>query len=103
MNAFRIIETWRRAAIFLISRSSVISRIAAAVLGGYALAHTLAIALAAAFPVARAEAALFAIQGSFVVYTAAVLWAFAARSALAAWLGLLVPTAVTGLIAWGLI
>lgn len=78
----------------------IAARIAAAVFGGYALAHTLPIALAAALPMARAEAALFAIQGSFLVYTAAVLWAFAARSALTAWLGLLVPTVVTGLAAW---
>jgi len=85
------------------SNLPIVARIAAAVFGGYALAHTLSIALVAALPVARAEAALFAIQGSFLVYTAAVLWAFAARSALSAWLGLLVPTAVTGLVAWGLI
>ncbi len=85
------------------SRISVSARVAAALLGGYGLAHTLPIAISAALPVAKAEAALFAIQGSFLVYTAVVLWAFAARSALAAWLGLLVPTAVTGLVAWGLI
>jgi len=84
-------------------RLPIAARIAAAVLGGYALSHTLSIALAAALPIARAEAALFAIQGSFLVYTAAVIWAFTARSAWAAWLGLLVPTAVTGLVAWGLI
>jgi len=83
--------------------SSLMSRIAAAVLGGYALAHTLSIALAAALQLPRPEAALFAIQGSFLVYTAAVLWAFAARSAWAAWLGLLVPTALTALVTWGLI
>jgi len=80
----------------------IIARIAAAVFGGYALAHTLSIALVAALPVARAEAALFAIQGSFIVYTLAVLWAFAARSALSAWLGLLFPAALAGLVAWGL-
>lgn len=80
----------------------IVARIAAAVFGGYALAHTLSIALAAALPMARAEAALFAIQGSFLVYMAAVLWAFAARSVLAAWLGLLLPAMLAGLVAWGL-
>lgn len=84
------------------TRSSLISRVVAAVLGGYALAHALPITLAAALPLPRAEAALFAIQLSFLVYTGAVLWAFAARSAVAAWLGLLLPTAVTGLLAWAL-
>lgn len=81
----------------------IAARIAAAVFGGYALAHTLSIALAAALPMPRAEAALFAIQGSFLIYTAAVLWAFAARSALTAWLGLLVPAGLAGLAAWGLV
>ncbi|MBS3936811.1 MAG: DUF3649 domain-containing protein [Sulfuritalea sp.] len=79
-------------------RLSIAARIAAAVFGGYALAHTLSIALAAALPVAT----LFAIQGSFLAYVAAVLWAFAARSALAAWLGLLLPAGLAGLAAWGL-
>lgn len=85
------------------SSLSIAARITAAVFGGYALAHTLPIVLAAAMPMVRAEAALFAIQFSFLVYTAAVIWAFAARSALAAWLGLLIPTAVTSLAACGLL
>jgi hypothetical protein len=80
---------------------SVAMRIIAAVVGGYALAHSLPIAIAAVMPITKAEAALFAIQGSFLVYTAAVIWVFAARNARAAWLGLLVPTALTGLVAWG--
>jgi hypothetical protein len=78
---------------------SVAMRIIAAVVGGYALAHSLPIAIAAVMPITKA--ALFAIQGSFLVYTAAVIWVFAARNARAAWLGLLVPTALTGLVAWG--
>jgi len=82
-----------------VRRLSVAARVAAALLGGYGLAHTLPIALVAGLSIARADAALFAIQASFLVHVAAVLWAFAARSALAAWMGLLVPTAVTGLAA----
>lgn len=82
---------------------SIAARIAAAVFGGYALAHTLSLAIAAVLPMTRADAALFAIQLSFVVYTAAVLWAFAARSVPAVWLGLLVPAAVTGVAAAALL
>lgn len=83
--------------------AAILSRVSAAVLGGYALAHTLPIALMAALATDRASAALTAIQLSFLVYAAAVLWAFAARSAFAAWAGLLVPAALSGLLAWGLI
>jgi hypothetical protein len=82
---------------------TLMSRIAAAVFGGYALAHTLPITLFAVMSLAKAEAALFAIQFGFLAYTAAVIWAFAAPSARAAWLGLLIPTALTCLAAWGLL
>lgn len=78
------------------------ARVAAAVFGGYALAHTLPIAVSAALPVDRADATLTAIQTSFLVFTAAVLWAFAARSAFAAWMGLLAPAVLAGLAAWWL-
>lgn len=98
---------WERHSFFRAIRdhsySPVASRIAAALFGGYALAHALSIVLVAMLPMARADAALFAIQGSFLVYTAAVLWAFAARSVLAAWLGLLLSAGLAGLVAWGLI
>ncbi len=82
----------------------VLSRALAAVLGGYALGNALPVALVAVFsafaPVARSDAVLIAMQLSFVVYTGAVMWAFAARSALAAWLGIGVPALLAGLVAW---
>jgi hypothetical protein len=75
----------------------VLSRTAAAVLGGYALANLGGVALASAWPMARAEATMAALQLSFALHTAAVVWAFAARSAWRAWLGLALPTALCGL------
>lgn len=80
--------------------ASLVFRILAAVLGGYVLAHTLSVALAAAWPLSRADAALVALQGSFVVHVGVVLWAFSARSALRAWLGVLLLAAFTSLAAW---
>lgn len=84
----------------MVIHGHIISRVAAALFGGYALAHTASIALFGALPMARGEAAMAAIQLSFAVYAAAVIWVFAARSARAAWIGILVPTGFTGLIAW---
>ena len=78
----------------------ILLRAIAALFGGYALAHTLPIALFAALPMVRAEASLFAIQLSFVVYAVAVLWAFAARRAWQAWMGLLVPALLSGVLGW---
>lgn len=70
------------------ARWRLASRCLAAALGGYALANTLPVALVAPSSLARVDAALVALQLSFVVYTGAVVWAFAARSAALAWAGL---------------
>ncbi|MFT0546012.1 DUF3649 domain-containing protein [Allopusillimonas ginsengisoli] len=67
----------------------LISRLAAAILGGYALAALLSVA-ALALPVRPSEAALIGMTASFLVYAAAVIWVFAVRSATRAWVGLLV-------------
>ena len=78
----------------------------AAVLGGYALTNALSVAIVAivAFgDMARSDAVLLAMQISFVVYTGAVMWAFAARSSRAAWVGLGVPALLAGLVAWVLL
>lgn len=66
----------------------MISRIVAAVFGGYALAALASIA-PLALPVDVPQAVLSGMLVSFVVYAAAVIWVFAARSAARAWAGLL--------------
>lgn len=84
---------------------NVLSRCLAAVLGGYALATTLPVAIVAACfgTVARFDAVLIAMQLSFVVYTGAVMWAFAAGSARSAWTGLGLPVLLASLAAWALL
>jgi hypothetical protein len=69
------------------SRAALLSRIVAALFGGYALAALTSVA-ALALPMGTVEAVLAGMQASFVVYAAAVIWVFAARSARRAWLGL---------------
>ncbi len=87
------------------ARWNVLSRCVAAVLGGYALASTLPVAIVAAGfdGMARSDAVLVAMPLSFVVYAGAVMWAFAARSACAAWAGLGLPALLAGLVAWALL
>lgn len=70
-------------------RLGVASRALAAILGGYALSALVATVSAIYFPGTRAEAAIFGMLISFVIYTLAVMWVFAVRSAWRAWLGLL--------------
>lgn len=77
----------------------LVSRVIAAVLGGYGLAVLTTIA-ALALPTSRAEAALAGLLASFLVFACAVVWVFAVRSATRAWLGLVVAAAVLSLLAW---
>ncbi|SEO83694.1 DUF3649 domain-containing protein [Aquisalimonas asiatica] len=81
----------------------VTSRVIAAIVGGFALANLGAILLAALLPMARGEAVATGVLSSFAIYTAAVIWVFAARSAARAWLGLLGTAGACALIAWLLI
>ncbi|WP_336693731.1 DUF3649 domain-containing protein [Delftia acidovorans] len=74
----------------------VVSRLLAAVFGGYALASALAAFLAAALPGAHVDAVLAGMQWSFALHALAVIWAFSPVSAGRVWLGLLVPAALMG-------
>ncbi|ALM87317.1 DUF3649 domain-containing protein [Bordetella sp. N] len=77
----------------------LISRIVAAVFGGYGLAALFSVAVLA-LPMTRAQAVLTGQLASFALYAGAVIWVFAVRSALRAWVGLLVVAAPLGLAAW---
>jgi ABC-type polysaccharide/polyol phosphate export permease len=67
----------------------LISRIVAAIFGGYALAALSSVA-PLALPMSRPQAVLTGMLASFLIYTGAVIWVFAVRSAWRAWVGLLV-------------
>lgn len=67
------------------------SLIGAALIGGYALAAAFGIFIAAVLALPRSETALIGNMASFAIYTGAIIWAFAVRKPLYAWLGLLVP------------
>jgi hypothetical protein len=79
---------------------SLAFRIAAAVLGGYAFAAAASIWLSYVLPAARADATLTGLLVSFALFAAAIVWAFAARTARRAWLGLLAPTFLFAGLAW---
>ncbi len=65
-----------------------VSRITAAILGGYAFTYAFTAALARVLPLGKVDALISASLLSFAVYTGAILWAFACRSATRAWAGL---------------
>lgn len=81
-------------------RRAIAYRTIAAVGGGYAFASVTSIFLSRVLPLPRAEAVMTAVLLSFCAYTVAVVWVFAARTAIRAWLGLLTLTALFAGIAW---
>ena len=70
----------------------VASRSFAAIFGGYALAATCSMFFAVALPIARGQAVLTGMLVAIVLCACAALWAFATRTALRAWVGILIPT-----------
>ena len=66
----------------------MLSRIVAAILGGYGFTYAFTAALARLLPLDKVDALISASLLSFAVYTGVILWAFACRSATRAWLGL---------------
>ncbi len=77
----------RRAAATVWRHGPLVSRIVAAIGGGYALGALASVA-ALALPASRPQAVIGGMLGSFAVFAAAVIWVFAARSATRAWAGL---------------
>jgi uncharacterized membrane protein YgcG len=71
---------------------SIASRALAAIAGGYALASSFTAFFSLALPFPPAEAVLTASLSGFVVYVAAILVVFAARSATWAWGWMLGPS-----------
>ena len=83
-------------------RLAVAARAAAGILGGYALAafFTTTVALLSRAP--REEAANLGAVPSFLVFALAVIWAFAARTAIRAWAGIGLPALVLAALTWWL-
>lgn len=64
---------------------AILSRSAAALLGGYLFTYMLTAFLARVLPVSASDAVIVSTLPAFVFYTCAILWAFASRDALRAW------------------
>lgn len=77
----------------------LVSRIVAALFGGYALAAVASVA-ALALPISKPQAVLTGMLASFAIYAGAVVWVFAVRSAGRAWAGLLIMAAPLLVSAW---
>jgi len=76
----------------------LVSRIIAALLGGYLLAALCSVS-ALALPIDPQQAVFTGMLASFLLYAGAVVWVFAVRSARRAWLGLALAAAPLWLLA----
>ncbi|WP_342246452.1 DUF3649 domain-containing protein [Pseudomonas sp. OTU5201] len=81
------------------TRWNVTARVLAAILGGYAAAYAATAFLSVYLPLVRSDRVVFASLSCFAVYTFAIIYAFAVRSALRAWLVLAGVTALMALAA----
>jgi hypothetical protein len=79
-------------------RWGVASRVVAASAGGYLLAASSSVALALASGRPAGEGAHLGILPSFLVWTGAVVWAFSARTAARAWLGVIAPALLVAVV-----
>ena len=79
-------------------RLAVASRCLAALLGGYLLASMASVCITLLLPLPQVDAAMTGMMLSFVFYLLAFIGCFACRSAWRAWLGILVPSLLLGLL-----
>lgn len=80
------------------TRWHVASRVLAAVAGGYTVSNVAAVGLAHVLPMPRADAVMAGVLSTYLVYGAAVVWCFGARSLRRVWLGLLIAIVVCALL-----
>lgn len=78
----------------------LVSRVVAAVAGGYAVGALVSVACAVLLPLARSEAVIIGMMLSFLAYAGVVLWAFAARNTWRAWAGVLLPGLLLLMASW---
>ncbi|AKC72371.2 iron uptake protein [Pandoraea oxalativorans] len=83
----------------IVNIGALLSRIVAAVGGGYAVAALASVAVLA-LPMSKTQAVITGELASFAIYAGAVVWVFAVRSAWRAWAGLLIVAAPLALVTW---
>ncbi|MBP5856546.1 DUF3649 domain-containing protein [Marivibrio halodurans] len=79
---------------------SVLSRVAAAALGGYACAAAVSVWVSHIVPAPRVEGVTTGLLIGFAVFVGAVVWVFAATTARRAWAGVLSVTVLFAVMAW---
>lgn len=79
------------------------SRVFAAIIGGYVLAHLIAIVASdlltdSQVPKSQASGVMVGMQLSYLIYAAVVMWVFAVKKLQKVWLGLLLSCSICGVL-----
>lgn len=67
----------------------IVSRVIAAIVGGYVAANLLSVCVSYLLPTSQASGVMTGMLLSFVIYTAVVIWVFAVKTTCQVWIGLL--------------
>lgn len=72
----------------------VLSRTIAAIVGGYVLSNLLATFISYLLPMPTADSVLLSLQLTFLFYCLVIIWVFSTKTAIKAWLGILIACAI---------
>ena len=81
-------------------RLAILSRVIAAIVGGYAIASLSSVLLSLAMPASRQEAVQIGLLVAIPVWVAVWIWAFSARRMVAVWRGIAGIAVVMGALAY---
>lgn len=81
----------------------ILSRVIAAIVGGYLLANITAILLSYLLPGSQANNVMTGMLLSFIIYMIVVIWVFAVKTVWRAWQGIFVPGFIGAISIWFLI
>ena len=79
---------------------AILSRSAAALLGGYLFTYAVTAFLARVLPLPASDAVIVSTLPAFAFYTGMILWAFASRDALQAWAPLVLAAPLAMVAFW---
>lgn len=90
----------KSSAVTVSQRMAVGSRVLAALIGGYVFTSATVVLVSVLWPGSMAQGVFWATMLSFLLYAAAVIWTFTARTATRAWAGLLGAALACAALAW---
>lgn len=93
-------KTKKTADISLYSRLLVLSRIIAAVVGGYTFSTVMILVLTYLLPLPQKDALMLSTMLSYIIYLLTIIWVFSVKTVRTAWIGMIAATGSLGALAF---